>query len=448
MTTQLIIRQRLPQCRFLWLIGLLSLVTLGAAPSIALSPDSLIAPVFDTLATGCTRLIVGSNGNMGHQGIGNVNLDYWDFGDCDTVDSIPGETQTYLSDASPIIIKKLASPDTVIASWSMFGDGPGSAYGFLPVIDQVPPIAAPLHTSTSTYQKFETGQFITVDSQLAIELNYWAPTTTDSCNFVIQKMLVFPYKGTAQNGLTIGQAFDFDVPSDTSNYNRGGWEASLNLVYQQGWEYQSVIGKECQKNDRRFAGAAMLVYYRQSELAWNMGASHKDMYAGYTAFNDDYISPAGRFVPRELWENMLNPGLAAAPDMTDQHTVLAYRNTFSLPATDTLVVYSALATIRSGTLADLQMAITKAKTWYLGNLRNVVCPACCQGVVGNIDGDSGDICDISDLSALVDYLFFGGSISTCFEETNLDWEMSIDISDLQVLIDFLFLGASLWECPC
>lgn len=79
---------------------------------------------------------------------------------------------------------------------------------------------------------------------------------------------------------------------------------------------------------------------------------------------------------------------------------------------------------------------------------NTECPtACCTGTTGNVDGDLSDVVDISDLSAIVDYLFFGGSISACFEENDVDTSASVDISDLQALIDFLFFGASLPACP-
>lgn len=72
---------------------------------------------------------------------------------------------------------------------------------------------------------------------------------------------------------------------------------------------------------------------------------------------------------------------------------------------------------------------------------------CCIGTTGNVDGDPGDICDISDLSAMVDYLFAGGAISSCFTENDVDKSGAIDISDLSLLVDFLFFGASLPACP-
>ncbi|MEW6049677.1 MAG: hypothetical protein AB1644_01235 [Candidatus Zixiibacteriota bacterium] len=71
---------------------------------------------------------------------------------------------------------------------------------------------------------------------------------------------------------------------------------------------------------------------------------------------------------------------------------------------------------------------------------------CCVGTTGNIDDDPDDIVDISDLSALVDYLFLNGTISICDVENDIDKDGTTDISDLQSLIDFLFSGGSLTNC--
>ncbi|MEW6050478.1 MAG: hypothetical protein AB1644_05375 [Candidatus Zixiibacteriota bacterium] len=73
--------------------------------------------------------------------------------------------------------------------------------------------------------------------------------------------------------------------------------------------------------------------------------------------------------------------------------------------------------------------------------------SCCHGVTGNLDGDVLDMVDISDLTALVGYLFSGGIISDCFEENDVDLSASVDISDLTIVVEFLFFGASLAACP-
>lgn len=73
--------------------------------------------------------------------------------------------------------------------------------------------------------------------------------------------------------------------------------------------------------------------------------------------------------------------------------------------------------------------------------------SCCVGVVGNLDGDSADVADISDLQAVVDFLFFSGAVSTCDDENDLDASGTVDISDLSAIIDFLFFSGTLRACP-
>ncbi len=69
--------------------------------------------------------------------------------------------------------------------------------------------------------------------------------------------------------------------------------------------------------------------------------------------------------------------------------------------------------------------------------------SCCENR-GNVDGvvGVGGPIDVGDLSALVDYLFEGGSLSDCPEEANVDGIAGvagpIDVGDLTCLVDYLF----------
>ncbi len=74
-------------------------------------------------------------------------------------------------------------------------------------------------------------------------------------------------------------------------------------------------------------------------------------------------------------------------------------------------------------------------------LKNSCCTASSTG-----DVDASGAVDISDLSIIVDYLFSGGSLSSCAQENDVDKSGSTDISDLSVLVDFLFSGGSLPSC--
>ncbi len=65
---------------------------------------------------------------------------------------------------------------------------------------------------------------------------------------------------------------------------------------------------------------------------------------------------------------------------------------------------------------------------------------CCVATRGNIDGDTQDNIDISDLVYLVDYSFGNpaGPAPICFEEADVDASGTLDISDMVLLVDFMF----------
>jgi len=66
---------------------------------------------------------------------------------------------------------------------------------------------------------------------------------------------------------------------------------------------------------------------------------------------------------------------------------------------------------------------------------------CCSGLTGNVDNDPGDVIDIGDLTALIDYLFITFTMPECMEEANVDGDPGgvVDIGDLTALIDYLFI---------
>jgi hypothetical protein len=64
---------------------------------------------------------------------------------------------------------------------------------------------------------------------------------------------------------------------------------------------------------------------------------------------------------------------------------------------------------------------------------------CCRGYRGNVDGDFLDGVDISDLSALIDYLYISFTPLLCTDEADLDASGNIDISDLTRIIDCLYM---------
>lgn len=66
--------------------------------------------------------------------------------------------------------------------------------------------------------------------------------------------------------------------------------------------------------------------------------------------------------------------------------------------------------------------------------------SCCIGNRGNVDGDSGDQVDISDLLYFVDYAFQSpaGPTPPCINEADVDGSGQADISDILFLVDYMF----------
>jgi CubicO group peptidase (beta-lactamase class C family) len=65
---------------------------------------------------------------------------------------------------------------------------------------------------------------------------------------------------------------------------------------------------------------------------------------------------------------------------------------------------------------------------------------CCIGIRGNIDDDTSQVIDISDLVYLVDFMFNSGPEPPCAEEADMDGSGGVDIADLVYLVDYMFSG--------
>jgi hypothetical protein len=65
---------------------------------------------------------------------------------------------------------------------------------------------------------------------------------------------------------------------------------------------------------------------------------------------------------------------------------------------------------------------------------------CCVGLTGNVDCDGSDGVDISDLTALIDFLYVSFTPLCCDAEANTDGQTGLDIADLSALIDYLYIS--------
>jgi len=388
--------------------------------------DTLVTPEWDTITTGCLSLAVASNGNFGLQGEGGVNLDFFNYGDCDFVDpgvtdSVPGDASVYLFDGSPIICW-MDETDTVRCNYSMFGEGYLSDHGYFPM-GHVPP------TDMGDYDLYQSS-FVTRDTGIMLEKNWIAPHDGDTCEFMIEHLKIYVVDGATHAGLAIGEGMDWDIPSDSGSWNRSGFDNARKLIYQQGSEITDSLGDalECQQNDLRYGGMALLSVLEN-------GTQNNTYYNAYTQDNSTQVYPLGFFANDSLWKYMGdNMGFSTSDSVdADLNMVWTFRWNYTLTPTDTLEVYKLFVTSKDGE-ADFLNKVDKGIAWACGNI--IEC-GCCQ-LRADIN-HSGAGPDISDLVYLVTYMFSSGPEPPCMEEADINGSgTGPDISDLVYLVTYMF----------
>ena len=281
------------------------------------------------------------------------------------------------------------------------------------------------------YELFFSGTFVTNDLTIALEKTWYAPQQQDSCQFVVQCLKLYSWDGGTHDGLAIGEIIDWDIPTESAADNAGGYNSEARLIYQQG------LGSGCQNNENRFGGQALI------GTAFGAGCIDTTVqpFGAYTALNSVYLYPSDGLVPQEIYDNMQQSGYSAEATVEDQHAVMTFFNNQSIGPNDTLFIYSVLTTVRDGTTADLATNVKKAGNWLCEHIRPACATGCCVGLTGNVDDDPDDIIDLSDLTALIDYLFISFTPPACMEEANIDGdpEGTVDLGDVTGLIDYLFI---------
>jgi hypothetical protein len=408
--------------------------------------DTLYEPVWDTIHTACTKLIVANTGNFGKTGEGKVNMDYYDDGDCDTT------AEVYLYDGSPVIgYQKNGGTDTMV-NFSIFGTSYINENGFIPLGDHTPT------TDMGEYEVFETGKFVTNDSLIAIEKIWYAPTPpvgyVDTCSFVIQCMKIYLNDTLADppTDVRIGEAIDWDIPADSNSRNYSGFDWPLRLLWQQGSEED---GEGCQANDLRWGGIDFLEVYRNGHLI-PMGDSLP--YGGYIMDNETQVYPEGGFVPDSLYKYMGNSGFAPSDTQnTDLHMVMTKIVLDVLLKTDTIVIYEEIVSHHSGTYEKFLDEVRASKQWYIDHIKPEGPTTCCNhdGLRGDYNSDSA--INVGDLGLMVDFLFFSGAPPTCcddpgppaiYPEADFNGDGAVNVGDLGLLVDYLFFsGPDPAPCP-
>jgi hypothetical protein len=418
--------------------------------------DTVQQQVWDTVSTSCgVRLMVSNNGDMGRNGYGGVNIDYTALKqDCDSFGN--PNSDTYLYDGGPIVVREVLAGVTYSWSNQMYQIGFQTNESFKPYVGG----SAGSFTGTG-FDGYRTGTFLNRDSLIGVQATYWAPTPSlpggDSCNFIIVKKQYFSRGASAVNKVTVGEQIDWDIPSDNGSNNTsdilGGY-----TVYQRGTDTGVVPDCGTQFDSARYGAGMLFGKYSKTEFAADPCINNTapvGIFSEFqdTMFNYDSLTDAN-LEGKYFWDRMKNStGLTATPIKNqDLRTVYTWYANRDFPANDTVTVYTALATVKKGTAADLDKAFHVAFEWYKLHLRptcpNLTTPfGCCapgslDGRTGNVDCDIAKGVDISDLSTLIDFLYISFTPLCCDAAANIDGDPAggIDISDLSLLIDFLYIS--------
>jgi hypothetical protein len=372
------------------------------------SCEYIVSTVFDTISAGCTKQMVSNSGKMGSGGSSAVSMDFQSAGDC---------ASYYLYEGT-VAVSYVNGTDTVGAT-NMF-----SQNHYLVPLDGNPTVPV---ADSGTYEKFESGTFVTRDKQIAVEKTTWALKAADSCTIYIQCTEVSSWLGNTINNVSVGEGFDWDVPS--AGGNTGQENQPLKTIYQIG------SGTGCQDNADRYGAVTHL------GVGVNGGAvdTLSGPFSGRVDFNSTYLYPVSGFDQSELYDLMNTSGYSTGAAGGDLFSLMTFVNGATVGAGDTLRIYSMLISGRDG--ADsLAATIAKGRQWFNDHILIGTGGGCCIGLRGNVDCDGLQSVDIADLTVLVDHLFISFAPLCCAQEGDLVVDSSIDIADLTFLVDHLFIS--------
>jgi len=108
-----------------------------------------------------------------------------------------------------------------------------------------------------------------------------------------------------------------------------------------------------------------------------------------------------------------------------------------------LSAYSGVAQVVFRFASD---AAVNEEGWYIDDVA-VTGTGCCTGLRGNVDFDGADETNVTDLTALVAFLFSGGETPPCLEEADMDASTELNVTDLTYLVGYLFQGGA-EPAPC
>ncbi|MEW5923799.1 MAG: dockerin type I repeat-containing protein [Candidatus Zixiibacteriota bacterium] len=428
----------------------------GYIPVELIVADTVMFPEEMDIRTVCKRLIFSNAGNIGsgggYDGNGGYNMGFFD--DCDTTNNVSGaddQANVYLYSGSPFICY-IDGSDTIM-NYYMFDATWLSDDGFRP-------IESP-HADSTTYPDYQygySGQFLSNDSNIMLECEYFAPKHSDSCSFIVMKQRIMNISDKTFNNVFYGDAIDWDIPSDSGSENGSDFDATRKLMYCYGAEYDadSIENNDCVLADDRLGG---LAFYGGFKLPHTNEVN--DRYtvprAMWTRMNADYVYPMGGFVPSQLYQLMTSItgySVWTATNQTyedslyqDLHMISVFTQRTLNPG-DTMVFVKILSTSNTG-LMTLQMNVDKARMWIMARPDIFTWPevviTCCCDKPG--DSNNNGSVNILDVTYTISYLYKSGPPPPCPAEADANGNCSVNILDVTYTISYLYKSGPAPKCP-
>jgi len=416
--------------------------------------DTVQLPEYAGIRTENVRINFNNYGNIGNGGNapdGGWNMNFFD--DCDTTNNTAGaddNISVYLREASPFICY-IDGIDTILY-YSMYNADWTSNNGFLPL--ESPSVDS---ISFPDYQYGYSGEFLTHDSNIAMTVEYYAPKSPDSGNFIVTRYKIYNNSYFDISNVFFGEFIDWDIPSDSSVENFSDFDATRKLMYCIGAEYgpDSTENNDCVMADYRLGGLAYYGGYKMPnyDSTTDFFHTHRVM---WTAMNADWVEPTGGFVPGDIYDRAVRlsgyyPWESTNPIMPDSqyqdlHMVSVYVQR-DLLVDDTLYFVKILATENTDGIDGLSETIDKAHAWIDARPEIYHLPEI---------GETGRCCYIEDNSVLCENTFYydcyllGGQYDAwkrcetdpcpcCLIAGDCNLDGSVNILDVTHMINILYI---------
>ncbi len=417
--------------------------------------DNVQYPLWRSIRTASKSIFINNAGNMGRDGAMNFgwnSLSFFD--DCDTAgnfNEFNDNARIYLYDASPFVLRVDNAGDTVI-SYSIYSADWLDGNGFRPLKG--------LTTDSLVYPDFQYangGKFVTRDSAIALETDYFAPKSADSGDFIIKVLRIYNNTDQTIKGIYTGELMDWDIPSDSGVRNGSGFDLTRKMMYMYGAEYgpdtgQNAIWNDCVLADNRLGGFSYFGGYQSHGGASFPITNPRGMFTG---LNADWVIPKGNFVAGQLFEKLndfsgYEAWISTHPEMEDSAyqdlSLVACYGRFDLPVGDTLIFASIYATVYDNGLAGMMAAIDKARQW-LTDRPELFIPPCVSCCVWPSDCNHNGTVNIVDISYLINYLYRNGPPPPCMDEADCHYDCAINIIDVSCMINFIYKSGPIPLCP-